>query len=204
MATPTARGPLLAAHQAAGATLQMLDGWQTAAKYPDEPARGAHALVDLSHRSVHEVNGPGTGLLLQSSLGRDLPVRTIHQHGQATVYRLSATRAIWFGDTPALPDAIDVTGGWATLALCGPEAAGILGKVTAIDLRSTTFPIDACCQGPMFGVLILFGRFDNRFKLHMASDSAQFIWDVLLDAGREFDLRPAGTAFLDNQSSSVI
>ena len=38
----------------------------------------------------------------------------------------------------------------------------ILNKVTAVDLRERTLPLNACCQGPIFGVNTLFGRFADR------------------------------------------
>ena len=85
-----------------------------------------------------------------------------------------------------------LTGGWASLALCGPDAERILNKVTAVDLRERTLPIGGCRQGPIFGVNTLFGRFANRFELHVCGDSAEFLWDVLLDAGAEFALKAAG------------
>ena len=36
---------------------------------------------------------------------------------------------------------------------------------------------------------------DGRFELHVCGDSAEFLWDVLLDAGKEFGLKPAGVDF---------
>ena len=63
---------------------------------------------------------------------------------------------------------------------------------TAVDLRERTLPVQGCCQGPIFGVNTLFGRLANRFELHVCSDSVEFFWDVLMDAGQEFGLRPAG------------
>ena len=86
---------------------------------------------------------------------------------------------------------LDVTGGWATISLIGPDAERILNKLTAVDLRERTVPVGGCCQGPLFGVNTLFGRFADRFDLHVCSDSAEFFWEVLLDAGAEFGLHAA-------------
>src|SRR6185369_2399658 len=106
--------------------------------------------------------------------------------------RLTPTRAIVFGSAAMGQNSLDVTGAWSTLSLRGPDAERILSKVTAVDLRERTLPPLSCCQGPIFGVNTLFGRFEDRFDLHVASDSAEFFWEVLLDAGAEFGLRPAG------------
>ena len=80
-----------------------------------------------------------------------------------------------------------------TISVIGSDAERLLNKVTAVDLRERTLPVGGCCQGPLFGVNTLFGRFANRFDLHVCTDSAEFFWEVLLDAGAEFGLRPAGT-----------
>jgi heterotetrameric sarcosine oxidase gamma subunit len=82
-----------------------------------------------------------------------------------------------------------------TLALFGADAEQILNKVTAVDLRERTLPVNGCCQGPIFGVNTLFGRYADRFELHICGDSAEFLWEVLLDAGAESGLKPAGVDF---------
>ena len=202
-------GPLIDLHRRSGATVEMIDGWQVAVRYPQQTDRTDNVLVDLSHWPTFEINGPETGAALMSLCGADVPLRKIHSEGERHVYRLTPTRAIVFGEvaelvrvrsgcdprsltTSVTGTAIDVTGGWASLALIGPDAERILNKVTAVDLRERTLPVQSCCQGPIFGVNTLFGRFAGRLDLHVCSDSAEFFWDVLMDAGAEFGLRPAG------------
>jgi glycine cleavage system aminomethyltransferase T len=189
---PIARGSLLETHRQKGASLESIDGWQIAVRYPQPLDRTSSALVDLSHVATFEVNGPETGTVLASLCGSDVPLRQIHSGDGRHVYRLTPSRAIVFGNVPPSTNAIEVTGGWASLALIGPDAERILNKVTAVDLRERTLPIQGCCQGPIFGVNTLFGRFADRFELHVCSDSAEFFWEVLMDAGAEFGLRPAG------------
>jgi glycine cleavage system aminomethyltransferase T len=205
---PIAQGPLIAIHQTAGATIETRDGWRVAVRYSSQPTLAANALVDLSHRATWEIHGPDVSARLQAAFGVDVPVRSIamannraspslaRPANETCVYRLTPGRAIVFGPLSASVEALDVTGGWATLALMGPNAADILGKVTALDLRPAALPVEGCCQGPIFGVTTLMGRLANRFELHIGGDSAQFIWEVLLDAGREFNLRPAGLDYL--------
>jgi heterotetrameric sarcosine oxidase gamma subunit len=191
-----ARGPLLDLHRRSGATIELKDGWQVVVKYPLPADQAGNVLVDLSHWPTFEINGPETGAALMSLCGTDVPLRKIHREGERHVYRLTPSRAIAFGgQTRSLASAtgaLDVTGGWASLALIGPDAERVLNKVTAVDLRERTLPAQSCCQGPIFGVNTLFGRFADRFELHVCSDSAEFFWDVLMDAGAEFGLRPAG------------
>ena len=204
-----ARGPLLERHRQLGAIVEMLDGWQVALRYPQQPDRTGNSLVDLSHVPTFEINGPDTGAALTSICGVEVPLRKIHSTDVRHVYRLTPSRAIVFGKvaelvrvrsgsdprsltTSATGAAIDVTGGWTSLALIGPDAERILNKVTAVDLRERTLPVQSCCQGPIFGVNTLFGRLAGRFDLHVCSDSTEFFWEVLMDAGSEFGLRSAG------------
>lgn len=169
----------------------MRDGWEVAVTYPHSAA-GGNLLIDRSHRLTFEINGPETGASVMTLCGTDIPLRKIHVGDGWEVYRLTPSRALQFGKQAPPRNALDVTGGWATLALVGPDATRILSKITAVDLRDRTLPVGSCCQGPIFGVNTLFGRFANRFELHVCSDSADFFCDVLFDAGREFQLAPAG------------
>jgi sarcosine oxidase gamma subunit len=189
-----ARGSLLECQRRHGASIEVRNGWEIALKYPHEPSTTGNRLIDRTHRSTFEINGPQTGRLLEPLCGADVPLRTIFAGDSWEAYRLTPERAILFGTLTAPTAALDVTGGWSSLALMGPDAEQILNKITAVDLRPQTLPAGACCQGPIFGVNTLFGRFTDRFELHVCSDSAEFFWDVLLDAGREFGLAPAGSA----------
>jgi aminomethyltransferase len=193
--TLIARGPLLERHRCHGASIDVRDGWEIAIRYPHEPPETGNRIIDRSHRSTFEINGPETGRLLQSLCGNDVPLRTILANDGGEAYRLTPVRAILFGAITPPAAALDVTGGWSSLALTGPDAERILNKVTAVDVRPQTLPVGACCQGPVFGVNTLFGRFDDRVELHVCSDSAEFVWEVLLDAGQEFGLAPAGASF---------
>lgn len=210
MTALVARGPLVDLHLRSGATIELNDCWQVAVRYPLQTDRTGNSLVDLSHVPTFEINGPDTSAALTSIFGVDVSLRKIHSADGRHIYRLTPSRAIIFGEvaelvrvqsgtdsrcltTSATRSAIDVTGGWASLALIGPDAERILNKVTAVDLRERTLPVEACCQGPIFGVNTLFGRFADRFELHICSDSAEFFWEVLMDAGAEFGLRPCGT-----------
>ena len=192
MTTPIARSPLIDRHRQSSATVELVDGWLVAVRYPQQPNRGGNVLVDLSHWPTFEINGSETGATLLSLCGADVPLRKIHSEDDRHVYRLTPSRAIVYGKLSLSVNGLDVTGGWSSLTLIGPDAERILNKVTAVDLRERTLPLQSCCQGPIFGVNTLFGRLAGRFDLHVCSDSAEFFWDVLMDAGSEFGLRPAG------------
>jgi|SRR5579863_8086640 len=193
---PIAESPLTAMHRRLGARIETRDGWLVAIKYDDEPGSNGNALVDLAHRPTWELSGPDVGQRLAELRGTDVALRRIHSGENWQVYRLTLGRAIIFGKIPQTPTgALDVTGGWVSLALIGRDAERLLNKVTAVDLRDRTIPVGGCCQGPIFGVNTLFGRFADRFELHICGDSAEFLWDVLMDAGEEFGLKPAGADY---------
>jgi sarcosine oxidase gamma subunit len=193
---PIAQSPLTDMHRRRGAHVETRDGWLVAVKYDDEPGSAGNALVDLAHRPTWEVAGPEVGQRLAEVCGVDLALRRIHSREGWQVYRLTPGRAILFGKIPSLPaGALDVTGGWVSLALIGRDAERLLNKVTAVDLRERTIPVGGCCQGPIFGVNTLFGRFADRFELHICGDSAEFLWEVLMDAGEEFGMKPAGADY---------
>ena len=188
--TPIAAGPLIHVHRRCGATIEVVDGWELAVCYPTEPGVGENAIVDMSHQSVHEVSGASTGEVLQSLCGVDVPIRSVHTAEQRQVYRPADTRGLIFGDV-TLSGAIDVTGGWSSVALFGPDARTVLNKISGLDLRDETLPPSHCCQGPVFGVNTLFGRLEDQYQLHACPDVLEFLWEVILDAGAEFNLKPA-------------
>lgn len=194
--SPVSLSPLAEMHLKAGAKFETVAGWCVATRYESEPAAGGNAIIDVSHRSKQEVVGSNVAERLRAALGADVPLRTIRSQAGTDVYRLTTTRAVLFGSTPSIPDALTVTGGWASISLVGPDREKVLNKLTAVDLRERTLPVGACCQGPIFGANTLFGRFADRFELHVSADAAEFFWEVLLDAGAEFGLKPAGTVFL--------
>lgn len=192
---PLASGPLIPLHRHSGAEIDVIAGWEIAGKYPSEPPRPANAIVDLTGRNVSEINGPETGAVVKTLCGEDLPIRSLKTVSGHDVYRLTNARAIAFGSDP-IADALNVTGGWASIGLYGPQSLAVLQKITAIDLRNSSLGVGQCAQGPVFGVNVLFGHFPDHYELHACPDMTQFLWEVLLDAGGEFGLKPAGRRWL--------
>lgn len=192
---PLATGPLIPLHRHSGAEIDVISGWEIAGKYPHEPPRSANAIVDLTGRTVSEINGPDTESIITALANDRLPIRGLKTLAGKDIYRLTNVRAIVFSDT-LIDNTINVTGGWASLGLYGPQSLAVLQKITAIDLRDRTLGIGQCAQGPVFGVNVLFGRFPDHYELHACPDMTQFLWEVLLDAGGEFALKPAGRRWL--------
>lgn len=193
---PLASGPLIPTHRRANATIETISGWETAVKYPSEPAWTANALVDLTGRNASEINGPDTESIVNALANDRLPIRGLKTVAGRDIYRLTNARAIVLGGD-IVPGAVNVTGGWASIGLYGPQSVAVLQKITAIDLRDSSIGVGQCAQGPVFGVNVLFGHFADHWELHACPDMTQFLWEVLMDAGSEFELKPAGKHWIN-------
>ncbi len=197
--SPLARGPLVAWHRGAGGVLEQVGGWEICVSHPVDQEPGSSSgnlLLDWSHRWVTELNGPRTGELVTGLVGTDVAVRRTAAGRAGMVSRLTPTRAIVFGDpgpeVMADPAAVDVTGGWATIVLAGPDAINILSLLTSADLRTRAMPVAACRQGPIAGINTLLCHFAGHWELHACPDSVLSLWEALLDEGRSYGLRVVG------------
>ena len=92
----------------------------------------------------------------------------------------------------------DLTSALAVLDLVGPKAPDVLSKVMALDLRPAVFPPLILAQGGLARVHAIVLRLDLGShlgcRLLIGREHAEFVWDVLLDAGAEFDIVPFGAA----------
>lgn len=94
----------------------------------------------------------------------------------------------------ALPGAfvsvVDVTHDRALVRLAGPDAASLLAKVCAIDFSDATTANGSALRSVVAGVVTDIVRDDQSdvrsYLLHCDRSSGQFLYDALLDAGREF------------------
>jgi heterotetrameric sarcosine oxidase gamma subunit len=90
----------------------------------------------------------------------------------------------------------DVTSVLAGLALVGPRAREIMRKLTALNVESVALPDGACAETGVAGVHAVLLRADlgelPAYEIYVTRDVAEFVWDTLLDAGREYGLTPLG------------
>lgn len=94
----------------------------------------------------------------------------------------------------------DVTSAYTVMQVSGPRSRELLRKLTALDLGAETFPHLTCAQTGIADVHALILRTDVRallsFQICCGREFGAFVWDTLLDAGREFGVRPVGRAAL--------
>jgi aminomethyltransferase len=83
---------------------------------------------------------------------------------------------------------------YAQLALQGPKAQGVLQKLTATELSAIRYY--RFVDGEVCGVRTRIARTgytgEDGFELYLAPEHAPTVWDRVLDAGQEFQIRPCG------------
>lgn len=93
----------------------------------------------------------------------------------------------------------DASRQWALLALQGPKAVEILTPLTPADLSAVRYY--GFVQGEVDGVPGILSRTgytgEDGFELYLPPAEAPRIWNLLLDAGREHGLLPAGLGARD-------
>ncbi|PYV03692.1 MAG: hypothetical protein DMG26_08990 [Acidobacteria bacterium] len=90
----------------------------------------------------------------------------------------------------------NLTGGLAALNLAGPKARNVLAKLTSCELNTKAFSYMACQHGEVGGVHALLMRIgfvgETGWEIHFPAESGAYLWRALLEAGRDFDIRPFG------------
>jgi heterotetrameric sarcosine oxidase gamma subunit len=107
---------------------------------------------------------------------------------------------------------IDVTHGRALMRLSGTDGHRVLAKVCAIDLSDTVTPDGAAFRSPVASVATDVVRDDlpgsqgtvRSYLLHCERSFGQYLFDAVLDAGREFGIQVDGfhldPAFADGRT----
>ena len=161
---PVARSSLERVYRAAGATFEERDRWLVATAVPGEADRLRHVgIADLSH------------------LGK-LDVRPAPPDVEgATTYRLSPRRALVLFSPEArarvengLPAAVDVTAAYAVLAVTGPEARALLGRLTHLH----DFP----CGGEVAHVTAHVLPSGDGYRLVVAQELGLYLAEVALES----------------------
>lgn len=91
-----------------------------------------------------------------------------------------------------------VTDHWSTCAVVGPKSRAVLEKLcTDIDLSPEAFKFMDCRTGTVGGVPARVFRIsfsgELAFEVNVDARYGQYMWDLLMSAGQEFDITPYGT-----------
>jgi aminomethyltransferase len=185
--------------------------------------RNAAALIDVTPLYKYIVSGRDATRFVDRLITRDVQKMAIGQvyytpwcdeHGKViddgTVSRLGENRYRWTAADPSLRwlrqnaaglDARieDVSETVAALALQGPTSAGLLRSVAEADIDKLKY--FRVTSGTIGGVPVDISRTgytgDLGYEIWMERDAALTVWDALMDAGRAFEIKPAGMLALD-------
>jgi len=90
----------------------------------------------------------------------------------------------------------NLTSGLAAVNLAGPNAREVLAQLTDCELSNQAFPYMACRSTQVAGVEAILMRIgfvgETGWEIHFAGESGPDLWKALLEAGKEFDIRPFG------------
>lgn len=91
-----------------------------------------------------------------------------------------------------------VTDHWTTATVTGPNARKVIEKVCGdIDLASDAFPFMDWRDGTVAGVKARVFRIsftgELSFEVNVPAHYGRYVWEQLIDAGREFGITPYGT-----------
>ena len=127
-------------------------------------------------------------------LGRDHFYVTASTSGAEQLYPL----LLWYQAQWQLDvDIADVTSAYGSINIAGPMARQVLTKLaTDIDLSAAACPYLAVRTGKLAGVDVRLLRIgfvgELGYEIHAPSSQCLGLWEALVDAGREYGIRPFG------------
>lgn len=94
-------------------------------------------------------------------------------------------------------DIANVTSAFSAVNVAGPLARKVLEKVcTDVDLSNDAFPYLGYREGTIEGIPVRLLRVgfvgELGYEIHMPSLFGEGLWDLLMDAGKEFEMKPFG------------
>src|SRR5437899_1570288 len=186
--------------------------------------RNAAALIDISPLFKYRVTGRDASRLVDRIITRDLSKISVGQviytpwcdeNGKViddgtvsrleeNVYRWTAADPSlrWFTQNAAGLDVTieDISESVASLALQGPTSGRLLKNLAEnVDIENLKY--FRVAKGSIAGVPVEISRTgytgDLGYEVWMNVDRALDVWDALIEAGRHFDIKPAGMLALD-------
>lgn len=216
---PIKRSPVHHKLVALGAVLVQVSGCSLAKDFGDADEEATFVsmgvgMADVSSVPKLEAKGTDVGELLGSLLTGQVPEPGgVVAMGLDYVCRVSRNHALFILDpeNPTLTDQIrecssqarcvhltDRTSGFGRFLVCGPEASAVLRKVTSVDLRETIFPDLRCACAPMVAIRTIIVRRKRSkipgYEIFFSFEYGEYLWDALMEAGQEFQIRPFGLA----------
>jgi aminomethyltransferase len=201
-----------------------VSAYETHHEHEYNAIRNAAALIDISPLFKYRVSGKDASRLVDRIITRDVRKVSVGQvvytpwcdeHGKViddgTVSRLEENVYRWTAADPSLRwfmqngagldvQIQDISEFVASLALQGPTSGRLL-KSLVKDADIENLKYFRVTKGTIAGVPVEVSRTgytgDLGYEIWMATDQALHVWDALIEAGRPFDIKPAGMLALD-------
>jgi glycine cleavage system aminomethyltransferase T len=184
-----ARSPMEGQALAAGARMEVRDGWNVAVEYPAAPAQAPVAWADVSHLRKREVTGR-----------HELAFGTASRIDGAWWCPVTRERTLVIGG--AALDGLEVTTTLAALAVVGPQARELLARFCALDLRAQSVPVGGFRPGSVARTPGYVLREDaERFLILFGWAVGEYLWTVVADAASGLGGAPVGVDALDREAA---
>jgi len=200
-----------------------VSAYETHHEHEYNAIRNAAALIDISPLFKYRVTGKDATRLVDRIVTRDMRKVSVGQVlytpwcdesgkviDDGTVSRLSENTYRWTSADPSLrwfrQNALglevtieDISESVASLAVQGPTSARLLRAAANADIEHLKY--FRVTRGEISGVPVEISRTgytgDLGYEIWMPWSEAVRVWDALVEAGRPFDLKPAGMLALD-------
>ncbi|MCE2395882.1 aminomethyltransferase family protein [Candidatus Poribacteria bacterium] len=217
--TPVKLTPLHSTAQRLGATFTEQRGWRipevyTTSEVEIAAAQGSLALADETPNGKLLFEGDQAESVLMDVF--DLDSLKVNE-GRDGIYRLR--NDLFFISTPPgrevstqrkltttlkaseqFGTVTDITHGRAEIRVIGPASQELLSKVCGLDFHPSVFPNETAKQSSLAKTTQLIIRRDigklPAFSIIGAQSLGPYVWDTLMEAGREFGIVPIGRAAL--------
>ena len=217
--TPIKLTPLHAIAQRLGATFIEQRGWRIPEVYTTPEAeiaaaRERLALADETSNGKVLLEGDQAESVLMDAFDLD-PLKI--NEGHNGIYRLR--NDLFFINTPPgrevraqkkltttlkeseqFVTVTDITHGRAEIRVIGPNSQELLSKLCGLDFHSSVFPNETAKQSSFAKTTQLIIRRDigalPTFSIIGTQSLGPYVWDTMMEAGKEFGLAPIGRAAL--------
>lgn len=201
-----------------------VSAYETHHEHEYNAIRNAAALIDISPLFKYRVTGRDATRLVDRIITRDISKVAVGQIvytpwcdelgkviDDGTVSRLDENVYRWTAADPSLRwftqngagldvQIEDISESIAALALQGPTSGRLL-KTIVQDADISGLKYFRVTRGTIGGVTVEISRTgytgDLGYEIWVAEDQALRVWDVLIESGRPFDIKPAGMLALD-------
>jgi glycine cleavage system aminomethyltransferase T len=172
---------------AAGARMELRDGWNVAVAYPGAAPDAPVAWADVSHVRKLEVAG-----------AHELSFGTATRMNGAWWCPVTRERTLVIGSADV--EALEVTTTLAALAIVGPQARELIARLCALDLRPQSMPVAGFRPGSLARTPGYVLREDSdRFLMLFGWALGEYMWTVVADAAEALGGAPVGVDALERE-----